>query len=149
MSQRFNMNDGNHRVLVVEDDWEINDLVGAYVSIAGFDPVPAHTGAEALRQARAQCPAAVVLDVMLPDVDGFEVCRQLRNEAFTSHVPIIMLTALSGEEDRRRGERCGATCYMTKPFDPERLIDTVRRAVANGGGVEGGKSGEGSKGAEE
>lgn len=120
-------------ILVVEDDPEINELVGAYVQIAGYHYRPALDGSEGLRQALANRPALIVLDVMLPDVDGFEVCRRLKSEAKTATIPVVMLTALDRDEHRQRGMECGAAEYLTKPFDPDRLLQVIRdNAHVNG-----------------
>jgi DNA-binding response OmpR family regulator len=127
---------GRHpSVLVVEDDREINELVGAYAQIAGFEYRAALDGASALREAHARIPSAVVLDLMLPDIDGFEVCKQLKDRPDTRQVPIIMLTALCDEASRQRGVACGATEYLTKPFDPERLMAALARHARNGNGT--------------
>ena len=112
-------------VLVVEDDREINSLVGAYAQICGFEYRAALDGATALREARREAPSAVILDLMLPDVDGFEVCRRMRTELHLVGVPIIILSALSGEKDKARGKECGADEYLTKPFNPDQLIKTL------------------------
>ena len=120
------------KVLVVEDDQEINELVGAYVEIAGFDYLPAHDGASAVREAKKSNPDLIVLDLMLPDTDGFEVCRRLKSEPETRDIPVLMLTALEGEEERRKGRECGACDYMTKPFDPDRLMDAIKGHARNG-----------------
>src|SRR4029450_12318499 len=90
-------------VLVVEDDRELNELIGAYVQIAGFKYAAALAGAAALREARSRPPALVVLDIMLPATDGFEVCKKLKGDQSTRGIPVVMLTALNGEEHRRRG----------------------------------------------
>jgi DNA-binding response OmpR family regulator len=120
-------------ILVVEDDRELNELLGAYVELAGFHYVKALDGTEGLRRARQSHKALIVLDIMLPDLDGFEVCRQLKDEAATAQVPILMLTALDRPEHRQRGEACGADVYMTKPFDPERLMTAIKQtACCNG-----------------
>jgi DNA-binding response OmpR family regulator len=122
------MEQGNgESVLVVEDDPEINHLVGAYAQIAGFEYRPALDGTTALREAHERVPAAVVLDLMLPDIDGFEICRRLKGADDTRDVPIIMLTALGGEENRQKGKACGASEYLVKPFDPDQLIDVLSR----------------------
>lgn len=118
----MNQRNGKESVLVVEDDPEINGLVGAYAELCGFDYRSALDGTTAISEARREVPAAVILDLMLPDVDGFEVCRHLRREAPTRGVPIIILTALGDEKDRRLGRECGADEYLTKPFDPEHLM---------------------------
>jgi DNA-binding response OmpR family regulator len=116
---------GHSSILVVEDDHDINALVGAYVEMAGFEYRSALDGTTALREARTRPPAAVILDLMLPDIDGFEVCRQLKADQETRKVPVIMLTALSGETDRAKGRACGAIEYLVKPFDPDRLMEAL------------------------
>lgn len=117
---------GGADVLVVEDDAQINELVGAYVQIAGFEYRAALDGATALAAVRERLPALIILDLMLPDTDGFEIARQLKGDEKTALVPILMLTALDREEQRKRGLDAGAVKYMTKPFDPDQLIDAIR-----------------------
>jgi DNA-binding response OmpR family regulator len=117
-------------VLVVEDDPEINELVGAYVQIAGFEYLSALNGTQAVEKAGQMQPALIVLDVMLPDFDGFEVARRLKSESRTRSIPIVMLTALDREDYRQRGRTAGAVGYLTKPFDPDRLIDTIKEHAA-------------------
>jgi len=119
------MTSAHGSVLVVEDDREINSLVGAYAQICGFEYRPALDGTTALREARREAPSAVILDLMLPDVDGFEVCRRLRNDLHLTDVPIIILSALSSEKDKARGRECGADEYLNKPFNPDELIKTL------------------------
>jgi DNA-binding response OmpR family regulator len=116
----------DHDVLVVEDDPEINELLGAYAQICGFSYRRALSGSEALDAARRDAPALVVLDVMLPDMSGFDICHRLRQLEPTSKTPIIMLTALDTAECRQRGKLCGATEYLTKPFDPDHLMATMK-----------------------
>jgi DNA-binding response OmpR family regulator len=123
----------NRDVLVVEDDREINELVGAYVQIAGFEYRSALDGASAIAEAREKSPSLIVLDLMLPDTDGFEVCRKLKSEEQTAQIPIVMLTALSDEEHQRKGRECGASEYITKPFDPDRLMAAIRDNAASNG----------------
>jgi DNA-binding response OmpR family regulator len=118
-------------VLVVEDDPEINRLVGAYVELAGFNYVSALSGNEAMAQVRERSPSAVVLDLMLPDVSGWEVCRQLKADWNTRGIPVIILTALDNEDSRLEGVRCGAAEYLTKPFDPDQFLNVLSR-FANG-----------------
>ena len=118
---------GRQSILVVEDDKEINELIGAYTEIAGFEYRPALDGTTALREAHARLPDAVVLDLMLPDIDGFEICQRLKGDSDTKHVPVIILTALGGEANRQKGQACGAAEYLLKPFDPDRLMQTLSR----------------------
>jgi len=124
---------GDRSILVVEDDREINELVGAYAQIAGFEYRPALDGTSALREAHARRPAAVVLDLMLPDIDGFEVCKQLKNGSDTKLVPVIMLTALTDDASKQRGRECGASEYLTKPFDPDRLMAALSKHAGKEG----------------
>lgn len=125
--------DGTGDVLVVEDDPEINELIGAYVELAGFACRRVMRGDDALRAAHERAPSLIVLDVMLPDLDGFEICRRLKSDRATAGIPVIMLTALDQEEMRCRAAQCGASEYLTKPFDPDRLMAVVReRANHNG-----------------
>ena len=112
-------------VLVVEDDAEINELVGAYVQLAGFGYSAALNGNAGIDEARRQAPALIVLDLMLPDLDGFEVCRRVKGDRATAGVPVIILTALDSEPTRQKGRECGAAEYLTKPFDPDRLMEAI------------------------
>lgn len=120
-------------VLVVEDDPEINQLVGAYVQHAGYRYRQALDGQTGLRCAREHRPSLIILDIMLPDLDGFEVCDRLRKDDDTRHIPVLMLTALDREEHRQRGRKCGAAAYMTKPFDPDDLLRAVHRHIGSNG----------------
>lgn len=113
-------------LLVVEDDPEINQLLGAYAQICGFTYRSALNGNEAFRQLRKSKPALILLDLMLPDISGFDICRQVRDEEETRLVPIIMLTALDSAESRAKGLKCGASEYLTKPFDPDQLMQKIK-----------------------
>ncbi len=110
-------------VLVVEDEASIASFVSLYLKNAGYAVKTAATGAEALQQAGAGDLALIILDLMLPDVDGIEVCRRLRR---TSDVPILMLTARDEDVDKIIGLEVGADDYMTKPFNPRELVARVK-----------------------
>ena len=114
------------RVLVVEDDPDIAELVSRYLDKAGFTTSRVSSGRDALDAVRARAPDLVVLDVMLPHVDGFEVCRLLRADRKTAAIPIIMLTARAEESDRIVGLELGADDYLAKPFSPNELVARVR-----------------------
>lgn len=123
-------NQAGRDVLVVEDDREINELVCAYAEIAGFGYRSALCGFDALEQVRRCPPALIVLDLMLPDIDGFEVCRRVKAEAEATGRPIpviIILSALDGEKSRQQGRALGAVDYLAKPFDPDRLMEVITR----------------------
>ena len=111
------------RVLMIEDDAALAGLVGDYLRPLGFDVTAAPTAAEGLRQVAAEAFDAVLLDVMLPDLDGFEVCRRIRAG---SDVPVLMLTARGEDEDRIVGLELGADDYLPKPFNPRELLARLR-----------------------
>ena len=113
-------------ILVAEDDRDIADLVSHYVTKTGWSAHIAGAGDAALAYARSHAVDAIVLDLMLPGMDGLEVCRALRADRATAGVPIIMLTARSDEADRVRGLELGADDYVAKPFSPNELIARIR-----------------------
>jgi two-component system response regulator ResD len=119
------------RVLVVDDDPTVSDVVGRYLASAGYEVDAAGDGVSALEKAAAAPPDLVVLDLLLPGIDGLEVCRRLRLD---SAVPVVMLTALGEESDRVLGLETGADDYVTKPFSPRELVlrvqSVLRRAAA-------------------
>lgn len=114
------------RVLVVDDEVQIVRVLRGYLEKAGFTVLTAHDGEDALRIARQESPDLVVLDLMLPGMDGLDVCRVLRRE---SNVPIIMLTARVEETDRIIGLELGADDYVTKPFSPREIVARVRAVL--------------------
>jgi DNA-binding response OmpR family regulator len=118
-------------VLVVEDDPEINELERQLLAARGLESVGVLAGPEAVAAAREQDFAAVLLDLMLPGMDGFETCRRLQR---ISTAPIVILTALDSDECRQRGEACGASAYFTKPFDPDEVISALWELIGARGG---------------
>jgi DNA-binding response OmpR family regulator len=116
-------------VLLVEDERDIADLVRYHVEKAGMRFLHAADGGTALRLARAEAPDVALLDLMLPGFDGLEVCRQLRRDAATRRLPIIMLTARAEEVDRVVGLELGADDYVVKPFSPRELVARIRAVV--------------------
>jgi DNA-binding response OmpR family regulator len=114
------------RVLVVEDDPDIAELVARYLEKAGYTTARVSSGRDALDAVRAKAPDLIVLDVMLPHVDGLEVCRLLRANDHTASIPIIMLTARADESERIVGLEMGADDYLAKPFSPNELVARVR-----------------------
>ena len=112
------------RVLVVDDQKTIVEACRLYLEHAGFDVVVGYNGEQALAEARESKPDLIVLDLMLPRIDGRDVCRRLRDEGVS--VPIVMLTALATEEDRIAGLELGADDYVVKPFSPRELVARVR-----------------------
>ncbi|MGA2542055.1 MAG: response regulator [Verrucomicrobiota bacterium] len=117
------------KILVVDDEPDALELIEVNLKGAGFDVVSAGNGRQALEKARATLPALILLDVMLPEVDGLEVCKSLRRDPKTAFIPIIMLTARAAEIDRVVGLELGADDYMTKPFSPRELILRVKNLL--------------------
>jgi DNA-binding response OmpR family regulator len=114
------------RALIVEDDPDIGQLLALYLQKAGFDATLLTNGREVVAHAKRQLPDVILLDVMLPGLDGLEVCRALRADPDTARVPLIMLTARGEESDRIVGLELGADDYITKPFSPNEVIARVR-----------------------
>jgi len=122
------------RILVVDDETSISDLISTSLRFVGFDVRTAATGSQALTVAEEFKPHAIILDVMLPDQDGFEVCRQIRNEGV--NVGVLFLTAKDGMEDKVAGLTIGGDDYMTKPFSLEELVARLRALLRRIGVVE-------------
>jgi PleD family two-component response regulator len=120
---------GKARLLVTEDDVDISYMLKIYFSGLGYDVDTALRGLEALEKTRHALPNLVILDIMLPDIDGYEVCRRLRTNTRTSHIPVIFLTQKDERSDRLQGLELGADDYITKPFDIEELKLRVQGAI--------------------
>jgi two-component system alkaline phosphatase synthesis response regulator PhoP len=114
------------RVVVAEDDADIGTLLAHYLQKAGFAPTVVPTGRQALAHVKREPPDVVILDIMLPGMDGLDVCRALRANEETASIPIIMLTAKAEESDRIVGLELGADDYITKPFSPNEVVARVR-----------------------
>jgi two-component system phosphate regulon response regulator PhoB len=121
-----NERDMKTKILVVDDEPDALELIQYNLRAAGYEVVTAADGEEALKKARASQPALVILDVMLPEIDGLEVCKALRREPATAAIPIVMLTAKAAEIDRVLGLELGADDYVTKPFSPRELVLRVK-----------------------
>lgn len=122
----------SQKILVVDDEADVVDLLSINLRSAGFAVVTAENGAAALAKARAELPNLIVLDIMLPQMSGLEVCKALKKDAPTSQIPIIMLTAKAEEVDKIVGLELGADDYVTKPFSPRELILRVKSVLRRG-----------------
>jgi PleD family two-component response regulator len=120
---------GKARLLVVEDDIDIGNMLKIYFSGMDFDVDVAVRGSDALEKTKQVLPHLIVLDIMLPDIDGYEVCRSLRTNMRTSHIPVIFLTQRDERSDKLQGLELGADDYITKPFDIEELKLRVQGAI--------------------
>lgn len=119
----------NDEILVIEDEPSVGEVVSLYLRRAGYEVVVARDGSDALEILDRSFPQLVVLDLMLPNVDGWEICRWIRER---SNVPIIMLTARREESDRIAGLEMGADDYITKPFSPQELVSRVKAVLRRG-----------------
>lgn len=120
------------RILAVDDEPEAVELVEFNLKKAGFQVITATDGAAALKKARSDQPDLIVLDLMMPEIDGLEVCKILRRDPDTARIPIIMLTAKAAEVDRIVGLELGADDYITKPFSPRELVLRVNKVLRRG-----------------
>jgi len=125
------------RVLIVEDEPDIRDLLAFHLEREGYHVTRSKTGADALRQVRARPPDLILLDLMLPELGGLDVCRRLRQDPRTASVPIVMLTARGEEVDRILGLELGADDYIVKPFSPKEVVARVRAVLRRAGARDG------------
>lgn len=117
-------------ILVVDDEPDLLELIDTNLTAAGFNVLTASSSQEALRQARALKPQLILLDIMLPELDGLEVCKMLRRDPATRSIPIVMLTARATEIDRVLGLELGADDYVTKPFSMRELVLRVKKLLS-------------------
>lgn len=122
---------GRKRILVVDDEVYIAHILEFSLGMEGYEVITAICGNEALAKADEQHPDLIVLDIMMPEIDGYEVCRRLRADERFSDIPVILLTAKHSTEDKQKGMEVGASAYMTKPFRPAELIEKIRELLGN------------------
>lgn len=120
------------RILIADDDPFLRELLTYKLSTAGYVVFPAQDGGDALAQCHEHLPDLVVLDAMMPIADGFEVLRRLKADPVTTHLPVIMLTAMRREEDVVGALRLGAADYLVKPFIPDELVARIARFLPTG-----------------
>ena len=120
------------KILVVDDEPDALELIEFNLKQSGYDVMTAADGAEAVKKARTHLPNLMILDVMLPEIDGFEACKLLRQDPATSAIPILFLTAKAAEIDRVLGLELGGDDYVTKPFSPRELVLRVKRILERG-----------------
>jgi len=115
----------NKKILIVDDEVYILHILDFSLGAEGYEVITAADGEEAIERAKKEKPDLVVLDIMMPKVDGFEACRRLKADPETSPIPVILLTAKGREVDRRMGMEVGADDYIVKPFSPNKLIEKI------------------------
>jgi two-component system alkaline phosphatase synthesis response regulator PhoP len=113
------------KVLVVDDEEYIQHILNFSFGAEGYEVITAADGEEALKKARHEKPDIIVLDIMMPKMDGYEACKKLKNDPQTRGIPVILLTAKGRDVDRKLGAEAGADDYVVKPFSPGRLIERV------------------------
>ncbi|OGO25022.1 MAG: hypothetical protein A2144_14940 [Chloroflexi bacterium RBG_16_50_9] len=124
------------KILIIEDDPATLRLVDYSLRHEGYEVVKASNGLEGIRKVQSEAPDLVILDVMLPGLDGFEICHRLRAEPMTAQLPILMFSAKAQEIDKNTGAKVGADDYLTKPADPAEITSRVARLLAQKKGTE-------------
>jgi CheY-like chemotaxis protein len=117
------------KILIAEDEAELRLMLKTSMEHAGYEVVTASNGLEALDRIRSDTPDVVLLDVLMPDMDGFEALSKLKANPSTSHIPVVMLTGLNDDTDISKGWKLGTSLYMTKPFVPEQLISYIQNVL--------------------
>ncbi len=118
------------KVLVVDDEVNITQILEFSIGAEGFDVITAQNGEEAVEKARREQPDLIILDVMMPKIDGYEACRILKANPLTKNIPVVLLTAKGRDIDKRLGMEVGATDYIVKPFSPHRLIERINQLLS-------------------
>jgi len=118
------------KILIADDKPEVVELVRVSLEEEDYEIIDASNGKETLKRARLEKPDLILLDVVMPKMDGFEVCRQLKKDPQTQEIPIIMLTAKGQEVDKEKARQLGASDYITKPFSPSALLTSVEEILA-------------------
>ncbi len=123
-------------ILVADDELDIVETIRCILEAKGHDVLEANDGMAALEQAKNGKPDIIFLDVMMPGLDGYKVCRMLKYDSEYRDIPIVMLTARASSQDREIGKEAGADMYMTKPFDIEEVLDLIEKLLENGDDME-------------
>jgi two-component system phosphate regulon response regulator PhoB len=121
-----------HKIMIVDDEADVIDMLVINLRAAGFQVITVEDGAAALAKARNESPSLIILDLMLPKMPGLEICKVLKSDVATRHIPVIMLTAKAEEVDKIVGLELGADDYVTKPFSPRELILRINRSLRRG-----------------
>ena len=117
------------KILVVDDEQDIVTLIKRRLEISGYEVIEAADGSEGLEKARKEKPDLVILDIMLPKIDGFQVCRMLKFDTDFKDIPVMLFSARAGEHDRATGQEAGADAYLVKPFDSGALLAQVKQLL--------------------
>jgi two-component system alkaline phosphatase synthesis response regulator PhoP len=118
------------KVLVVDDEVNITQILEFSIGAEGFEVIAAQNGEEAIEKARREQPDLIILDIMMPKIDGYEACRILKANPLTRNIPVVLLTAKGRDIDKRLGMEVGATDYIVKPFSPNRLVERINQLLS-------------------
>jgi two-component system alkaline phosphatase synthesis response regulator PhoP len=117
------------KILVVDDEVNITQILEFSIGSEGYQVITASNGEEAIDRARREQPDLIILDIMMPRIDGYEACRILKSNPLTKSIPVVLLTAKGRDIDKRLGYEVGATDYFVKPFSPNKLIDRIHELL--------------------
>ena len=120
-----------HKILVVDDEKDVTDLISFRLEASGYEVIKAYDGQEALEKARKEKPELIILDIMLPKMDGYKVCGLLKGDTRYNKVPILMFTAKAEESDKKLGREVGADAYITKPFEAEVVLAKIKELLGS------------------
>jgi len=118
------------KVLVVDDEVNITQILEFSIGAEGFEVISAQNGEEAIEKARREQPDLIILDIMMPKIDGYEACRILKANPLTKNIPVVLLTAKGRDIDKRLGMEVGATDYIVKPFSPNKLVERIHQLLS-------------------
>jgi two-component system alkaline phosphatase synthesis response regulator PhoP len=118
------------KILVVDDEVNITQILEFSIGSEGYEVITAANGEEAVDQARREQPDLIILDIMMPKIDGYEACRILKSNPLTKSIPVVLLTAKGRDIDKRLGFEVGATDYIVKPFSPNKLVDRIHELLS-------------------
>ena len=119
------------KILVVDDEVNITQILEFSIGSEGYEVITASNGEEAVEKARREQPDLVILDIMMPKIDGYEACRLIKSNPLTKNIPVVLLTAKGRDIDKRLGYEVGATDYIVKPFSPNKLIERIHQLLVS------------------
>lgn len=117
------------KILIVDDERDLVEMIKLRLEAAGYETSEAHDGQEGLAKAHKEKPDLIILDLMLPKIDGYKVCRMLKFDEKYKEIPIIMFSARAQDSDKQMGKEVGADAYVTKPFEPQVLLDKIKELL--------------------
>lgn len=118
------------KILVVDDEINITQILQFSIGAEGYEVITAQNGEEAIDKAKREQPDLIILDIMMPRIDGYEACRILKASPLTKNIPVVLLTAKGRDIDKRLGQEVGAIDYIVKPFSPNKLIDRIHKLLS-------------------